>query len=213
MYVVAENKNSYSTSIINNKVYNTQITNLESKKHKAVISNNYDTKVSFIELKIRKDLLAKKTSSYIYNAYDKYTEFQFTNTNKLHLRGNCYSYNMNLNKNAKVNRTIIFENINTYKSYYKDLGSITTGDYNVILPVKDNLDKTRAWYDKELDISDLPKGKYIIYIRTEANIIDIGEMREKLGRSLNSVKNTINKKDYSFIINKNRGNRIELVIK
>ena len=34
----------------------------------------------------------------------------------------------------------------------------------------DNLDKTRAWYDSNIDLSDLPKGHYIIYIATSSNV-------------------------------------------
>ena len=41
----------------------------------------------------------------------------------------------------------------------------------------------------------------------------MSEMKEKIGRSLSDVKTTIDSKDYSFSINKERGNRIELTIK
>ncbi len=212
MYVKASTKNKYSKSLINNKTYNTQATKIVGEKNAATINNNYDSKVSFVELKIRKELLAEKTSSYIYNQYDKYTIFEFNDNDTLHLRGNSYSYGANLNKDTKVSRKIIFENKENYKTYTKDLGSITTGNYNVVLPVTDNLDKTRAWYDTSIDIKDIEPGTYIIYITTASNITDIGEFTEKLGRSLDNVKRTINGKKYSFIINKNRGNRIEMKV-
>ena len=38
------------------------------------------------------------------------------------------------------------------------------------------------------------------------------EMTEKLGRSLENVKATINGKNYHFTINKDRGNRIEMIV-
>ena len=74
------------------------------------------------------------------------------------------------------------------------------------------LDKTKAWYDNSIDISDIPKGNYVIYITTSSNITDISYFTEKLGRSLDDVTTTMNGKKYSFSINMNKGNRIELVV-
>lgn len=213
MYVIAKTCDKYSKSLINNKVYNEQITEVKSNTNSAIISNNYDTSNSFIELKIRKDMLIEKTSSYIYNQYEKYTKFEFNDDTTLHLKGNSYSYGMDLSNNKNVERNIIFENKQTYKTYKMSLGSITNGNYKVILPVDDKLDKTRAWYDANIDISEIPKGEYVIYISTKSNISDISEMKEKLSRSLDNVVKTINNKIYSFSINKERGNRIELIVK
>jgi hypothetical protein len=120
---------------------------------------------------------------------------------------------MNLSSSSNVSRSIIFENKDTYEIYTKNLGSITKGNYNVALPVSDNLDKTRAWYEAKVDLSDIPKGEYVIYITTTSNITDIFEMTEKLSRSLSDVKATINNKEYTFIINRNRGSRIEMNVK
>ena len=211
VYVVAKSDDYYSKNILFNKVNNEQATKVQGENNSAIISNNYTTSTSYIEIMIRKDILTNKSSSYIYNQYEKFTKFEFNN-DKLHLSGNSYSYGMDLSEKASVNRKIVFENKETYKTYTKDLGS-TTNNKKVSLPVNDNLDKSKAWYDANIDISDLPKGEYVIYIITEANISDISEMREKLGRSLDDVKRTINEKDYSFTINSKRGNRIELIIK
>lgn len=212
MYAVAKTSDKYSKSLISNKSYNKQATKVKTDNYSAIINNNYDTSTSFVELRVRDNLLAEKTSSYIYNQYEKYTKFEFNSDNTLHLRGNSYSYGMNLSDSSNVERTITFENISTYKTYTKKLTTIPTGNYTVVLPVSDNLDKTRAWYDSNIDISDIPKGTYIIYISTKANITDISEMKEKLSRTLNDVKKTINNKNYSFTINKSRGNRIEMIV-
>lgn len=212
MYMEASTNEYYSKSIINNKTYNEQATKVEGNKHSAIISNNFSSQTSFVELKVRDELLANKTSSYIYNQYDKYTEFSFTEDNKLHLRGNSYSYGADLSKNQKVTRKILFENVDNYKLYTKNLGTITDGNYTVVLPVNDNLDKSQAWYNNDIDISDIEKGRYVIYITTTSNITDIAEMTEKLGRSLENVKATINGKNYHFTINKDRGNRIEMIV-
>lgn len=212
MYMEAYSNEYYSKSIINNKTYNEQATKVEGSKHAAIISNNFSSQVSFIELKVRDELLAEKTSSYIYNQYDKYTEFNFTEDKKLHLRGNSYSYGADLSESQKVTRKILFENVDNYKLYTKELGSITTGNYNVVLPKDDNLDKTKAWYDNNIDVSDIEKGRYVIYITTSSNITDIAEMTEKLGRNLDDVTATIDGKKYNFTINKERGNRIEMIV-
>ena len=210
-YAYAETDKYYVKELVNNNSYKPQATKVESTTNEATISNNYDTATSYVELKVRDEAIADKNSSYIYNQYTKYTNFEFSD-NYLYLRGNSYSYGMNLSKDTKVTRNIIFEDKTTYKKYTKALDSITNGNYQVFLPVDDNLDKTQAWFDKKIDISDIPEGEYVIYITTSSNITDYSEFTEKLGRSLDSVKKTINGKNYSFSINLSKGNRIEMKV-
>ena len=212
MSIIAKTNTKYSKSIISNKAYKEQATYVKANTNNATIINNYSTSQSFVELKVRKEVLNEKNGSYIYNQFDKYTKLEFTDDDKLYIRGNTYSYGMDLNSNANVERSIIFENISDYSIYKLDLGSITTGNYKVVLPESDGLDKTKAWYDAKLDISNIPKGTYVIYISTKANINDISELTEKLGRDLSTVTKKINNKKYSFSINKTRGNRIEMTV-
>ena len=126
--------------------------------------------------------------------------------------GATYSYGMNLAKDKEVTRKIVFENKDTYETYEYDLGSITNGLYNVALPVSDNLDKTRAWYDATIDISNIPKGEYRLYITTTANLTDYSEFTDNLGRSLSDKKATIAGKNYQFNLNTKLGNIIELKV-
>ena len=212
MYVTAQTDTYYSKSLINNKTYKEQATKVIGTEQQATINNNYDTATSFIELKVRDEVLVEKDSSYVYNQYTKYTKFQFNEDNTLYLRGNSYSYGMDLSSNQEVTRNIVFEEKTTYKTYVKELGSITTGNYTVVLPVTDSYNKTRAWFDANIDISDIPVGEYVIYITTSSNISDFSEFTEKLGRNLDDVTTTIDGKTYSFTINKERGNRIELIV-
>ena len=184
--------------------HNSRITDYKS----VIIYNNYNNPSSPIELIIRNDTLATKNTNAYYNQFDTYRNIEFKN-NKLYLRGLSYSYGMDLSKNARISRIIIFENITNYQRYTYDLDSITTGNYKAQLPQDDKLDKTRAWYDKEIDISNIPKGHYVIYIATSSNVTDIAEFSEKLSREITSTA-TINNKEYSFSINRERGNRIEL---
>lgn len=211
MYVLAQNDKYYSLSIVSNKLYKEQATSYNKGKN-VIIYRNFNDKTGAIELNIRDNVLANKNSSYMYNQYDTYRAFEFIG-NKLHLKGLSYSYGADLNKDAKVERKIIFENKKTYETYTYDLGSITDGLYPAVLPVDDKLDKTRAWYDKTIDISNIPVGEYVIYLTTKSNIIDIAEFTEKLGRKLDSVTATINGKKYSFSINHSKGNRIEMTVK
>lgn len=212
MYIEAYTDSYYSKSLVNNKMYNMQQTSYTQNSKRAVmIHNNYNSIATYVELKVREKLLAKKTSSYIYNQYGKYTTFEFSG-DKLHLEGNVYSYGMDLSKNREINRKIIFENKENYKVYVQSLGYIDSGDYEVVLPVVDSLDKTRAWYKAFINISNIPKGEYIIYLTTESNITDIFEMNEKIGRSLDHVKKKIGNNTYRFVINKDKGNRIEMIV-
>mgnify|MGYP002797168342 CR=1 FL=1 len=202
----------YSENVITNKTNSTEITGFNDENKYLVIRNNYNYNSSPIEFIVRDEKLADKTVSSYYNQFDNFITFEFNDDNTLHLRGMSYSYGMNLSSSANVTRKIIFENENNYKTYVKDLGSVTKGDYEAPLPVSDGLDKTRAWYDKNIDISDIPKGTYAIYITTSANVTDISEFTEKLGRSLDDVKATINGKKYSFDVNFSKNSRIEMKV-
>ncbi len=210
-YVVSQSDDYYSENVVNNKSNSQEITNYDDEKY-LIIRNNYNYENSPIEFIVRDDKLAEKTAGSYYNQFDTFMKFEFDN-NKLHLRGMSYSYGMNLSSSSNVTRKIIFENQETHKTYTMDLGSITNGDYTAPLPENDGLDKTRAWYDKNIDVSNIPKGKYTIYITTSSNVTDISEFTEKLGRTLNNVKANINGKEYSFDINFNKNSRIEMEVK
>ena len=213
MYVISESDDYYSENIINNKLNKPIDSNFTLDDKTLMIRRNYSYDGSPIELIVRDNNYVNKTAGTYYNQFDKYTKFEFNSDNKLYLRGVSYSYGMDLGASKLVQRKIVFENMDSYETYTKELGSITNGNYNVVLPEKDKFDKTRAWYDAYVDLSDIPKGNYIVYITTTSNITDIYEMTEKMGRSLESVTTSIDDKNYSFSINKNRGNRIEMSVK
>ncbi len=211
MEVQAESDKYFSKSLVNNKLYKTEITGFTGKNHSVNIKNNYSNRTSAVTLYIREKQTPVKTVGSYYNQYDVWRTLEFEN-NKLHLMGATYSYGMDLSKNKSVTRKIVFENKETYKTYTFDLGSVTDGLYTVALPVSDNLDKTRAWYNSIIDISSLPKGDYKIYITTYSNITDYSEFTDNLGRSLTNKKATINGKNYQFNLNINEGNSIELKV-
>lgn len=211
MEVVSMSHEYKSSAVISNKLYTTQ--DMYYNGDKSVITrNNFDDKSGPIELVIRTQKLANKTSSPMYNQYDTYRVLEATD-NGLHLKGVSYSYGMDLSSNKDVTREIIFENINDYSLVYRyNLDSTLDGLYKVVLPVDDGLNKDRAWYDKTIDISNIPIGRYVIYITTSSNITDIAEFTEKLNRDVSKIIFTKDNKKYHFEINQSRGNRIELVV-
>ena len=212
MEVQAESSKYFTKSLVNNKLYKTEVTSYSSTTKNVNIQNNYSNRTSAVTLYIRdKDMELKTVGSY-YNQYDVWRVFEFTDDNKLHLKGASYSYGMNLSSISTVKRTIIFENMSTYETYSFDLGSITNGLYTVALPVSDNLDKTRAWYEQEIDLSSIPKGTYKIYITTTSNVTDYSIFSDNLGRDLSSVSTRIGDKTYQFKLNLNDGNNIELEV-
>ena len=107
-------------------------------------------------------------------------------------------------------KKIIFENTTTYDKYTYNLGSITNGLYKVGTTLGDNLDKTRDWFDTEIDITNIPKGNYAIYISNVANISDYGELNELLGKDISNVILEKDNKTYSFEVNNSNRYRIEL---
>ena len=211
IYIISKTDKYYSKSLISNKVLKTQVSNFKGIKDVTTRNNYLDNDIP-LELIIRSEAIATKTANSSYNIYNQYRKLEFMN-NKLHIKGTSYSYGMDLSINSKVERKIIFENISTYKKYSYDLGSITAGLYTVGATLDDNLSKDRAWFDSNIDISNIPKGNYAIYISNVSNISDYGELTEILERDLSNVKLEINDKSYTFNVNKNNRYRIELAVK
>ena len=211
MEIKAESNKYFSKALVNNKLYKKEITSYETHERTVNIKNNYSNRTSAVTLYIRDETIPSKTVGSYYNQYDVWRVFEFVD-NKLHLKGASYSYGMDLASSKEISRTLIFENKDTYETYKYDIGSITNGLYKVALPVSDNLDKTRAWYDATIDISQLPKGEYKIYMTTKSNITDYSEFSDNLGRDLSSKKITINDKEYQFNLNRQKGNSIELKV-
>lgn len=195
-------------SIISNKILKPQVSSFKDTKYITTRNNYFDNTIP-LELIIRSTQIGNKTATSTYNQYNQYRTLEFTN-NKLHIKGTSYSYGMNLSSAASVERKIIFENTSNYTQYSYNLGSITNGLYEVGTTLGDNLNKTRAWFDATLDISNIPKGNYAIYISNKANISDYGELNELLLRDLSKVTITLNNKKYSFKVNKDLRYRIEL---
>ena len=210
-YIVTESNGYIAKTIISNKVLKEQVATYKSKKTLTTRNNYRDSKIP-LEFVIRSTPIGEKTANSTYNEYNQYRTLEFVN-NKLKLFGTSYSMGMNLSKNTKVERKIVFENIKTFKKYTYDASSTTEGLYQVGTTLGDNLDKSRAWFSTEMDLSQIEKGEYAIYISTKSNISDYGELNELLFRSLDDVVLKKDNKTYSFRINKDLRYRIELIVK
>ena len=208
IYIFSISEDSYSYSIINNKILKPQIASYKGSKYITTRNNYLDNDLA-LELIVRSEQIGNKTADSIYNSYNQYRTLEFTN-DKLHIKGTAYSYGMNLSISSMVDRKIIFENTTTYDKYTYNLGSITNGLYKVGTTLGDNLDKTRAWFDTEIDITNIPKGNYAIYISNVANISDYGELNELLGKDISNVILEKDNKTYSFEVNNSNRYRIEL---
>ena len=215
MYIISNTNQYYSKKIVSNLTNSAQSASYQQNNKNIIIRNNYNYEGSPIELLVRNSdqmNVTKNVGTY-YNQFDTYTTFQFTNDNLLHVRGLSYSYGMDLSNQGTTTRKLLFENKETYDVYSKSLDYVTNGDYVAPLPENDNLDKTRAWYDKTIDLKDIPKGTYILYVTTTSHgKTDISEMTEKMGRSLDDVVKVIDRKRYSFKINYQKGSRIEMTV-
>ena len=128
--------------------------------------------------------------------------------NKLYIQGFSYNYNGIYDNQSAITRKIIMENEATYEQTTIDLGS-TKGPYT--LNTKDKKDKTYAWYEKEIDITNLEKGTYTILIYTKTgNAEDYGELSDMFGEVNETT--TINNKTFTIQYNGDRQNRIELKV-
>lgn len=217
IWIIAVKDGIYSKNIVNNQMFGEQVTTMNRDGKYLMTRNNYFDKERRVELIIRDEEIGKKTTSALSNQYGQLEELKFNSNQQLYLYGNAFSSGSNLSANTTVKRSIIFENISNYKRTEYSLGSIVgraeNGQYEVKLPSPDHLDKSRAWYQKSIDISDLEPGRYAIYIQTDANVSDYGELNDQLFTDFSKVTANINGKKYSFEVNYNKRYRIELIVK
>ena len=180
----------------------------EDNKHGYSFKVLVTLKTQAIELSVRDELYTTSESPTYRNMTNEFENIRFQN-NKLYIQGFSYNYNGKYDNQLNITRKIIFENTKTYKQTVLDLGS-AKGPY--VLNTKDKLDKTYAWYEKELDISNLEKGTYsvLVYTRT-SNAEDYGEL-EDMFAELNENTN-INGKTYTITYNGSRLDRVELTVK
>ena len=210
LYMKASTKTDYAEKLITN-IFNYSISRrAEDSKYGYNFKVNMASRNQEIELNIRKDKLITTSESNTYrNMFNNYDNMSF-NGNKLNVKGTSYNYGIEYTEDKFIERKLVLENTTTYKQYSYDIGSTSEGSYKV--EIGDNKDKTLAWYNKEVDVSNLEKGTYamIIYTKTK-DVEDYGEIVD-IFASVNNITTTINNKKYKLQVNTKRSNRIELVV-
>ena len=208
IYMMARTNTNYTIQLVDN-FFNQDISRrAQDSNHGYSFKVLESLKTQQIELSIRDKVYTTSTSPTYRNMTNEFETIRFQN-NKLFIQGFSYNYNGLYNEQLSIKRKIIFENTNDYTQHVMDLGS-AKGPYE--LKTKDNLDKKYAWYEKELDLSELPKGTYSILVYTKTfNAEDFGELTDMFGELNESVQ--INNTIYKISYNKNRLDRVELTVK
>lgn len=209
IYMKSENKKSYCLEEVNN-ILNSQVNRrgiIDNKSYTFKVMQKLKSKK--IELFVRDEIITDKESPTFRNMINDYDNLTFKD-GKITISGISYNYGGDYSNPETIERELIFENTENFTTYKYDIGSTNKGSYEVTS--MDNLSKEYAWFNKEIDINDLPTGTYSIIIHTKSNDIeDYGDLVDMFA-SVN-LETKIGSKTYKFQINTSREKRIELTIK
>lgn len=200
--------NGYSALELVNNYANKDISRRgETTKHGYNIKVQQKSKTKEMILEVRDKLYTTSEAPTSRNMVNGYEEVLFKN-NKLYLYGYSYDINGVYDKQSSITRKLLLENTTTYNQTTLDLGS-AKGPFTI--ETLDKKDKTYAWFEKELDISNLEKGTYTLLIYTKtSNAENYDELQDRF-RLINSTI-TINNKKFTIKYNKDRQNRVELIV-
>ena len=211
LYVRARSAEYEAIEVLSNMLSIDIATKFNKENRGYQFRTNYYLKTIPVELFIRNNgLISDKLTPTKDNMINQYENISLED-NSLVISGSSFNVGGDYSVKTDVKREIIFENIKTFERKEFDLGYIDNGTYKITLVVPDNLDKTRAWFNNKIDISSLEKGTYAIYIKTQSNIEDYGELNDIFLRELNTTMNVEDKK-YSLKINKEQRFRLELIV-
>ena len=209
IYVKVINGKYTSKTLFTNIAYVDMTRRAKGKTREYLIDVDYSTLNSPLIFSVRNKLISLDVPKTIDPMYNFFNEISLDDT-KLSIKGTSHNYGVSLGINDKVERKIVFENQDNYNVIEKDLGSITNGDYKISLAVSDNLDKTRAWYNNTIDLSDITKGNYTIYIKnTVNNITYYGELIDVAYTDFSKINNA----KFELSRNDNIRLRLELTVK
>lgn len=203
-------KGNYYTEAVLSNTFNLDIPKRINENDKGYnLSTRMNLKNRKIELNVRNKLVTTSNAPTYRTMINNYESITFNNNN-MKIVGTSYNYGGTYNQPNSIRRTLILENTSTYETYAFDLGSTNNGSYEVTS--QDNKSKEYAWFNKEIDVSNLSPGTYsmIIYTKT-TDAEDYGELNYVFG-VIRSQTTEINNKTYTTSINKNRNNRIELIV-
>ena len=209
LYVRVVNGTKEARTVFNNIAYVDMTRRAKGNGREFMIDVDYSTKNYPLVFSVRDSLISldiPKTTDPMYNFF---TDIKINNSS-LTLKGTSHSVGVSFGTSDNITRKLILENKNTFERFDFDLGSITNGDYVVSLAVSDNKDKTRAWFNKTIDLSSLPVGNYVAYIENTVN----GEsMYGEIIDITYTDFSKINTSKYKFSRNDDIRLRIELEVK
>lgn len=215
VYVRAR-QNSYETKVLlKNEYFNKNIV-----KKFEIGNKGYNFRINYynreipLELFVREGgLLSSIDAPTIDNMFNQVYKISLNNLGSLNILATSHNVNGDYSKNKTIERWIALENIETLEIYEQyEVDSITNGPYKVSLAVSDGKDKTRAWYDANINLADLPVGTYSILVRTKTGTIDdYGELYDVAFLDFATTM-TINGKKISIKRNEMKRYRIEIVV-
>ena len=203
-------KGEYYTEAVLSNTFNLDIPKRVNDSNKGYnLSTRMNLKNRKIELNVRNKLITTQTAPTYRTMINNYDSITFSDNNMV-IKGTSYNYGGTYDRPNSIRRTLILENTSTYETFAFDLGSTNNGSYVVTSP--DNKSKDYAWFNKEIDVSELPAGTYSMNIYTKTqDAEDYGELNYLFG-VINSQTKEINNKKYTTSINNSRNNRIELIV-
>ncbi len=210
LYMKATSDQYYAYEIVHNFFHNKIDRRAEDDKKGYSFKVDLTRKIKNVDLSIRNGgvITTSYPNSYR-NMINNYDSITFSG-NLLRMVGTSYNYGMNYGDSRLISRKLYLENVDTFKRYSYTLGSTDQGSYEV--SSTDQKSKKYAWYDKSIDLSNLEKGTYVFLVSTKVGSFeDYGEIVDIFG-SILEAKTVISGKKYEVVLNKSRGNRIELVV-
>ena len=212
IYIVAYNKDKgYKTeTYFTNIAYLDMVRRVETSSRGISFDVDYSYAGSPILMSIRDNgLISYDIPETMDPMYNFFNELKIDG-NKLTIMGTSHNVGVSYSKNDTIKRELILENTSSFEKISYDVSYIDNGPYQVQLAVSDNKDKTRAWFKKEIDLSNLTKGNYAIYIKTTSgNKTYYGEL---VDIAYTDFKN-INTNNYEFKRIDEKRLRLELIVK
>ncbi len=208
LYMKATNDKYYTEQIFDN-LFNVTIDKRgEDNAHGYNFKVLQNYKSQKMEINIREELYTTSQAPTYRDMINGYEQIEFQD-NKLYIQGYSYNYAGTYDNPDNIKRVLILENQKDYSQKYIDLGC-TKGPYEITS--LDDKSKKYVWYEKAVNIENLEKGTYTLQVYTKTrDAEDYGDLNDLFG-ILETKKTTIGNKTYQIQINKDRENRVELIV-
>ena len=210
LYMRSVGTDYYSETLFSNILNSSIDKRSEDNKKGYNFYVNLKKKTKAVELSIRDGGLISTSESPTYrNMINDYDDMSFEG-NCLKLIGTSYNYGVDYSNKSNIDRKVYLENVKTFDLIFTDIDSTNQGSYSITS--LDNLSKEYAWYNGQIDVSQLEKGTYAIIIDTKVgNVEDYGYVVDMFN-AINEAQTSIDGKNYKLVVNTKENNRVELVV-